>query len=385
MDPITFYIFNKFQNQKEFIFDFKEICLLIFILTMSINFKDLLINFKFIYEKFCLYFYKYKYIEICGDEVYDSNGVLRYNYPEAYIAISWYISEKKLGSSLKTFNKNKNEILSFWDLNDVDKKNTEYLINAIHRWTSIDKYIEVSLTSSSKEFKNTNTVSQSEMKTIWLRSTKINLQEFLNNIIVNYKKFIYNKSKDKLYHFIYQGQNVETKELLFSTYLLDDLNNITNFESFTNIFHDHVDTIQNDIKRLRNLEYYKKTGLKRKKGYLFYGDSGCGKTSTVMAISKEDSRHILEIPMSRVSTNSELEKLINITTIGLVEFKKEELIILFDEIDIGTSSLGDRVQIEKWRKLMMKKMKMIQKKILKRILKKIRKKISLKIKNLWKY
>ena len=49
----------------------------------------------------------------------------------------------------------------------------------------------------------------------------------------------------------------------------------------------------NDIKRLRDIEYYQKNGIKRKKGYLFYGHPGCGKTLSVIAMALEDNRHIL--------------------------------------------------------------------------------------------
>ena len=56
----------------------------------------------------------------------------------------------------------------------------------------------------------------------------------------------------------------------------------------------------------------------------------------------EDNRHILEIPMSRIKTNAELEEILNISEINGIKIKKDELIILFDEIDSGTDSVNKR-------------------------------------------
>ena len=97
-----------------------------------------------------------------------------------------------------------------------------------------------------------------------------------------------------------------------------------------------------DLKRLKDLEYYKKTGHKRKKGYLFHGPPGCGKTSSVVAMALEDKRHIMEISMSRIKTNEELEQIFNIAEIHGIKIDKSQLILLFDEIDTGTNILKKR-------------------------------------------
>ena len=56
----------------------------------------------------------------------------------------------------------------------------------------------------------------------------------------------------------------------------------------------------------------------------------------------EDNRHIIEIPMSRIKTNGELEEILNLTEINCVKFRKEQIIILFDEIDTGSETTGKR-------------------------------------------
>jgi chaperone BCS1 len=95
-----------------------------------------------------------------------------------------------------------------------------------------------------------------------------------------------------------------------------------------------------DIERLRDVEYYMRTGLKRKKGYLFYGPPGCGKTSTVVAMALLDNRHIIEIPMCRVKTNKELEDIFAMNEINKVKIDKNKVILLFDEIDTGMENVS---------------------------------------------
>jgi SpoVK/Ycf46/Vps4 family AAA+-type ATPase len=66
-------------------------------------------------------------------------------------------------------------------------------------------------------------------------------------------------------------------------------------------------------------------GLRYRQKILLYGPPGCGKTCHVNAIANYDKRHIIEIPMSRIKTNKELENIINLTQINEVTFKKEEV------------------------------------------------------------
>jgi len=149
--------------------------------------------------------------------------------------------------------------------------------------------------------------------------------------------YLSNKNKNKIYHFIYQGKN--NNKLLFSSKVISDLNNpdLQNYETFDNIFHTNKNKIIKDIDKLHDTNYYKKNGLKRKKGYMFYGLPGTGKTTTVMAMSNYDRRHIIEVPFSRVQTNNELESILNINCINSIEFNQDNIIILFDELDIKTN------------------------------------------------
>ena len=169
------------------------------------------------------------------------------------------------------------------------------------------------------------------------KSTK-DLQKFVNRVVKEYSSYIEDLNNDKIYHFIYKDKR--DNRLNFSSTVISDKSDPRNmnFETFDHIHNEHKETLISDMDRLNDVEYYRRNGIKRKKGYLFHGDTGCGKTYTVMAMANKGWRHILEVPMARVKSDDELEEIVNITTINGVSFKKDQLIILFDEIDCGTNA-----------------------------------------------
>jgi len=347
MDSATFFLISKLQNNHVFTFnDFVIFLMMVIIpklLSLTDTFHETMI---YIREKIDKKLYNYKYLDIDGQENIATNGEFILNYSEAYISLSWYLGIKNEKDYLKAYDSNDNEGFYYRAKNDINDSQTEYIVKDIPEYKKIDTGVEVILYkevnqvgSKKNEFSSSN-ISKSETITLRLRSINVDLQIYLDNIISKYNAAMKEKNKNNIYHFIFQGSYDE--RLSFNKYILDDHTKELNYESFDNIFHEHKDILINDLKKLKDLEYYKRTGLKRKKGYLFYGQSGSGKTSSVMAMSKEDNRHIIEIPMSRVKTNAELEQIINITKIEDVTFTKDQIILLFDEIDICADDLKDR-------------------------------------------
>merc|ERR1711915_479001 len=78
-------------------------------------------------------------------------------------------------------------------------------------------------------------------------------------------------------------------------------------KSFDNVFYPEKDDI---VKRLdfftNNKDWYKKRGIPYTMGFMFYGDPGCGKTSTIKAIANLTQRHIVSIPLNKIRTAKEL-------------------------------------------------------------------------------
>ncbi len=171
-----------------------------------------------------------------------------------------------------------------------------------------------------------------------IESNTINPIHFIDECVKDYKIYRNSINKNKIYHFIYNGLNKDN-DLQFTKSLLTDFDDEENtlYETFDNMHNEHVATFKQDIQQLHNLTYYKFTGLKRKKSYLFHGKPGTGKTSTVIAMALFDRRHILEIPFSILTKQDELTKIMNLEYIHDIPIIKNNIIILFDEIDIGLS------------------------------------------------
>lgn len=276
------------------------------------------------------------------------SGIYSYDYPLPMTAICHRLSQKNICTNLRYFNPSRNGNVYGENVQNFYKdKSISYIVNygkniKIEDDLFLDfNYFSVEKSKESKSDANwkVNIILKSKNKSI------IEINKFINICIKEFDEFLEEKSRNKIYHFIYQGKDKSNdKKLNFSTSVLSDFSDAdkTNYETFQNIYSEHKENLLKDINRLKDMEYYKKTGNKRKKGYLFYGPPGCGKTSSVIAMALEDKRHILEISMSRVKTNEELELLFNISEINGVKIQKNKIIMLFDEIDTGSKILKKR-------------------------------------------
>jgi hypothetical protein len=298
--------------------------------------------------------YKSK-IEFTGWETL-SGGSFSYEYPLPMTAICHYLSSNNICGNLKYFNPSKNGAI-YYDASPIPAymkdKTISYLVNFgdninIGNDLYLDyTYHSVQCAKESKTDGNwkVNIIVKSNKKTI------DEISKFVSKCIKEYENYLETKSKHKIYHFIFQGVSERNgnKKLNFTSSVISDFSNPDkmSYETFSNLESEHNKMFIKDINRLKDLEYYKKTGNKRKKGYLFYGPPGCGKTSSVIAMALEDKRHIIEVSMSRLKTNEDLENLFNLNEIHGVKFAKHQIILLFDEIDTGISALQKRKSEEK--------------------------------------
>lgn len=175
-----------------------------------------------------------------------------------------------------------------------------------------------------------------------LYSNSLDIKKILENYVEQFEAFNNKLSINKIqYHFTYTGMH--DNNLIFNSKILSEQNTENElFETFDKIYNEHVDFLKNDIDKLKNIEYYKSHGLKRKKGYLFHGTPGCGKTSSVVAMALYDSRHIIEIPFSLITSHQEFVKIMELKSINNIEINNNNIILLFDEIDIGMHKIGSR-------------------------------------------
>jgi hypothetical protein len=260
---------------------------------------------------------------------YKNNGYKKYFYSKEMWSINWYIIEK----------------LKYQNIECITEEDTLYKyalepINLLEIENDFYITIKKKIFTEEEIKENNNNIDTNVIYTLY--SNNLNLSQKLNTIIKEFELYKKMNQNQILYHFIYNG--IKNDQLIFTTKILLDKNsNIELYETFETIFHEHIEMFKNDLDKLKDLNYYKKYGSKRKKGYLFYGESGCGKTSTVLAMALYDKRHIIEIPISLITTHEEFNKLINLNTINGIEFNSDQIILLFDEIDFGIENYSSMI------------------------------------------
>ena len=120
------------------------------------------------------------------------------------------------------------------------------------------------------------------------------------------------------------------------------------FESgrtFNNIFFDLKDDI---IQRLdyfaNNKTWYKETGVPYTLGFMFHGEPGCGKTSTIKAIANYTQRHIVSVQLSKIKTIKELLNLFYNPKINNVFIPLKKRLYVLEDIDAAEmeDTVGER-------------------------------------------
>lgn len=279
------------------------------------------------------------------------HGFTATTYPYPMIAVCSYIIRNNLINKIKYFNTSINNNFTF--KNSITNNNFEYIISA---GKNVKIYDDIYFDYSETPFYQNDETSIYSHKDVCvtLKSKYKSIDElkkFVKMCINEYIMVEKERDKNKLYHFIYQSCTLGEKNIaklnfsknIFSNF---DIINETNFETFNTLFSDNKNTIIKSIDKLNDFEYYKRTGIRRKKGFLFYGPPGTGKTSHVIAMANHTKRHIIEIPMSRIKTNLELEMILNLNVIDGVSFDKNEIIIIFDEIDYNDNLFSTKNDID---------------------------------------
>lgn len=340
MDANTFLIINKLQKGEQI--EFRDYILyLVALPIVSFFLAKLIPAYTWIYE--CVIFrvksyYSKKELKLEGFEVINCNHI-NYNYPLPLTAMNWYINMnyRHLCIDRKIYDK---QWLNWTNGNGspLNSEEFEYTMDSTRtKWIALNPDISFQIYRSNVDTKFDNNMQEyysfsKTMVCLTLASRTIDMRAFIEQVTKSYLKFQAEQNRDKLFHFVYQGISKDEK-LEFTKNLFSDLVEEPNNETFDHLFCEHNHSLIKDLDRLHDLEYYKRTGFSRKKGYLFFGEPGCGKTRTVLAMANYDKRHIIEISPIKLKTNKEFSQILNLSEINGVKFKPSEVIYLIEEID----------------------------------------------------
>merc|ERR1719208_38024 len=79
-------------------------------------------------------------------------------------------------------------------------------------------------------------------------------------------------------------------------------------------------------------------------GFMFYGDPGCGKTSTIKAIANHTQRHIVSVPLNKIKTAKELLNVFYNTNINYKDIPLDKRLYVLEDIDAADlkDTVGER-------------------------------------------
>lgn len=186
------------------------------------------------------------------------------------------------------------------------------------------------------------------------------LQRFVDSCNLDYERRMANKLGTHLYYF---DQVVESKKKvrgsvqnpLPQSHLLYTKNKFSTTRTFDNVFFEEKERVRNRTQFfLTRRDWYEKKGIPYTLGFLFHGDPGCGKTSTIKAIANESRRHIINVQLSEIKTKSQLRHLFfsdeihvyNGQTTERYTIPIHERLYVFEDFD----AMGDVILERRWKK-----------------------------------
>ena len=299
--------------------------------------------------------------------------MMRIQFSHKFLAVSHFINKTinkhNFRSITEIMSYNSEVFFSRDDEEDGGKKYIDLPLN--NKMTMVNENDEIycqykfdkSEEDTDAESKKTLKVNRNSHYTIILsiKMTKDNYTVKLNNFVEycvsEYDKYVSGTKKkyeNKPYIYSYlHSEKVDTKvELHFNEFVMDhnkDLNINIFFEQkkkLTNYIQPFVfDHLDNGT--TPGEELYKKCGMTFKAGLLFYGDPGCGKTTTIKGILKYTNRNAVIVDLGKVKTCEELESIFRTRRINGKLFTGKELCYIIEDCDaFDSKAIQKREQTE---------------------------------------
>jgi hypothetical protein len=109
---------------------------------------------------------------------------------------------------------------------------------------------------------------------------------------------------------------------------------MTSHKTFSNTFFTDKDILLKRIKYfMENEELYNKRGIPYNIGILMHGSPGCGKTSSIKAISNLTNRHIIEVNLKKIKTCGEFENIFYNNKLNDLYIPHKKKMIVLEDID----------------------------------------------------
>ena len=247
------------------------------------------------------------------------------DYSDKFIAINEYILDNVL------------------DLKDLYSLKEEMMKKSSDSWQEVYRLVvdnenfikmsddfDVKYTISKNDSEDEKAKKTTQTTTITIRSKTKNLaeiNEFIDNITESYLKELSKKTLENQYYFEYESTDEDHynqwSETVFSSK-----------KSFNSVFFENKNEFIEKYRFfLNNKDWYDEREIPWHFGLLLHGKPGCGKTSIIKALTKENKDHILSIPLSRVKKAKDLTSIFHSEKILRHKIPFENRIYVFEDID----------------------------------------------------
>jgi len=126
-----------------------------------------------------------------------------------------------------------------------------------------------------------------------------------------------NKLGQDIYYFDHDTRVIDNKSSMNVSFTKKPFH--TN-KTFDNVFFTEKTNLEERVNHfLNNRSWYEKRGIPYTLGFMMYGPPGCGKTSTIKAIANLSKRHVFNVRLSDVKTNTQLKNLFQSEYVQVVD------------------------------------------------------------------
>ena len=184
------------------------------------------------------------------------------------------------------------------------------------------------------------------------------IQSFIDRCNQDYERRIANKLGTNLYFFDMMTQSKSKRSVqnkLPDSHLIYTKHLFHTTRTFSNVFFEQREKVKNHVEFFLNRkDWYEKKGIPYTLGFMFHGEAGTGKTSTIKAIANTARRHIINVQLSQIKTKEQLRHLFFNDEIHVSDGTKterytipvHERLYVIEDID----AMGDTVLERKWKK-----------------------------------
>lgn len=183
------------------------------------------------------------------------------------------------------------------------------------------------------------------------------IQSYIDTCNSAYERHMANKLGNHLYFFdmMVQKKAKGVQNPLPENILMFTKHRFQTSRTFENVFFDQKQAVQNHTEFFLNRrDWYEKKGIPYTLGFMFHGEPGCGKTSTIKAIANVGRRHIINLHLAEIKTKTQLQNLFFNDEIQVLENGKterynipvSERMYVIEDID----AMGDIVLRREWKK-----------------------------------